>query len=131
MPCPIALYFTVFGTATQRAQTTSPVCNSTAASTVCASGTGVSGQHVLGASPVPLGQNLASAVMGSMASVSQAGVPQVARPTLAPSHALQPNVLSQRLVLTSQAQARLPSKWPPLHPFEHLPSASAQQYGLL
>uniref|UniRef100_G3PFD8 E1A binding protein p400 n=1 Tax=Gasterosteus aculeatus aculeatus TaxID=481459 RepID=G3PFD8_GASAC len=32
-----------------------------------------------------------------------------ARLALAPSHAIQPSVLSQRLVLTSQAQARLPS----------------------
>ncbi|XP_055080284.1 E1A-binding protein p400 isoform X3 [Periophthalmus magnuspinnatus] len=101
----------VFGTATQRAQTTSPVCNSnnTAASTVSTSVTSGPGQHVLGATPVPLGQTLANTVVGSMASMSQPGVSQVARPTLAPSHALQPNLLSQRLVLTSQAQARLPS----------------------
>ncbi|CAL9708571.1 unnamed protein product [Knipowitschia caucasica] len=91
----------VFGTATQRAQTTSPVCNSN--NSVSASGT--SGR-VLGATPPPLGQTLANAVVGSM---SQAGVSPVARPTLAASHALQPNLLSQRLVLTSQAQARLPS----------------------
>uniref|UniRef100_A0A8C5ALH5 E1A binding protein p400 n=1 Tax=Gadus morhua TaxID=8049 RepID=A0A8C5ALH5_GADMO len=34
---------------------------------------------------------------------------QVPRPALAPGHAVQPGSLSQRLVLTSQAQARLPS----------------------
>ncbi|XP_072289595.1 E1A-binding protein p400 isoform X2 [Eucyclogobius newberryi] len=101
----------VFGTATQRAQTTSSVCNSNniAASTVSASGTSGHGQHVLGAAPLPLGQMLANTVVGSMASPSLPGVSQVARPTLSPSHALQPNLLSQRLVLTSQAQARLPS----------------------
>jgi len=34
-----------------------------------------------------------------------------------PSHTVQQSVLPQRLVLTSQAQARLPSKWPPLSRF--------------
>ncbi|KAK7933890.1 hypothetical protein WMY93_004786 [Mugilogobius chulae] len=81
-------------------------CN---AASVSASGTSGPGQHVLGVPPVPLGQTLSNAVVGSMPSLSQPGVSQVARPTLAPSHALQPNLLSQRLVLTSQAQARLPS----------------------
>lgn len=34
-----------------------------------------------------------------------------------PPHTVQQSVLPQRLVLTSQAQARLPSKWPPLSRF--------------
>lgn len=34
-----------------------------------------------------------------------------------PPHTIQQSVLPQRLVLTSQAQARLPSKWPPLSRF--------------
>uniref|UniRef100_A0A8C5EC60 E1A binding protein p400 n=1 Tax=Gouania willdenowi TaxID=441366 RepID=A0A8C5EC60_GOUWI len=37
------------------------------------------------------------------------GLTHVPRPAVAPSHAIQPSLLSQRLVLTSQAQARLPS----------------------
>ncbi|KAM3868385.1 E1A-binding protein p400 [Diretmus argenteus] len=98
------------GTATQRAQTTSTVSSSnTAASSVASSGSSGFGQHVLGAAPVALGQALAGTVVGSMAPISQPGVAQVPRPALAPSHAIQPSLLSQRLVLTSQAQARLPS----------------------
>uniref|UniRef100_A0A668A6E1 E1A binding protein p400 n=1 Tax=Myripristis murdjan TaxID=586833 RepID=A0A668A6E1_9TELE len=65
--------------------------------------------HVLGAAPVALGQTLAGTVVGSMTPISQPGIAQVPRPALAPSHAIQPSLLSQRLVLTSQAQARLPS----------------------
>ncbi|XP_017290804.1 E1A-binding protein p400 isoform X4 [Kryptolebias marmoratus] len=98
------------GTATQRAQATPPVSSSssnTAASSVASSGSSGSGQHVLGA--VALGQTLAGTVVGSVAPISQPGLTQVARPALAPSHAIQPSLLSQRLVLTSQAQARLPS----------------------
>ncbi|XP_040010852.1 E1A-binding protein p400 isoform X2 [Xiphias gladius] len=100
------------GTATQRAQTTPPVSsssNNTAASAVASSGNSGIGQHVLGAAPVALGQTLAGAVVGSIAPISQPGLAQVPRPALAPSHAIQPSLLSQRLVLTSQAQARLPS----------------------
>ncbi|XP_070759778.1 E1A-binding protein p400 [Enoplosus armatus] len=99
------------GTATQRAQTTLPVSSSsnTAASTVASSGNSGIGQHVLGASSVALGQTLAGTVVGSIAPISQPGLAQVPRPALAPSHAIQPSLLSQRLVLTSQAQARLPS----------------------
>ncbi|XP_039659003.1 E1A-binding protein p400 isoform X6 [Perca fluviatilis] len=99
------------GTATQRAQTTPPVSSSsnTAASTVASSGNSGIGQHVLGASSVSLGQTLAGTVVGSIAPISQPALAQVPRPTLAPSHAIQPSLLSQRLVLTSQAQARLPS----------------------
>ncbi|XP_071371131.1 E1A-binding protein p400 [Centroberyx affinis] len=99
------------GTATQRAQTTSSVSSSsnTAASSVASSGSSGLGQHVLGAAPVALGQTLAGTVVGSMAPISQPGIAQVPRPALAPSHAIQPSLLSQRLVLTSQAQARLPS----------------------
>ncbi|XP_041792568.1 E1A-binding protein p400 isoform X3 [Chelmon rostratus] len=94
------------GTATQRAQTTPPVSSSsnTAASTVASSGNSGIGQHVLGAASVALGT-----VVGSIAPIGQPGLAQVPRPALAPSHAIQPSLLSQRLVLTSQAQARLPS----------------------
>ncbi|XP_018524586.1 E1A-binding protein p400 isoform X1 [Lates calcarifer] len=100
------------GTATQRAQTTPPVSSSssnTAASTVASSGNSGIGQHVLGAAPVALGQTLAGTVVGSITPISQPGLAQVPRPALAPGHAIQPSLLSQRLVLTSQAQARLPS----------------------
>ncbi|XP_067376698.1 E1A-binding protein p400 isoform X3 [Channa argus] len=99
------------GTATQRLQTTPPVSSSsnTATSNVASSGNSGIGQHVLGASSVALSQTLAGTVVGSIASISQPGLAQVPRPALAPSHAIQPSLLSQRLVLTSQAQARLPS----------------------
>ncbi|XP_034451277.1 E1A-binding protein p400 isoform X5 [Hippoglossus hippoglossus] len=99
------------GTASQRAQTTPPISSSsnTATSTVVSSGISGVGQHVLGAAPVALGQTLTGAVVGSIAPISQPGLAQVPRPALAPSHAIQPSLLSQRLVLTSQAQARLPS----------------------
>uniref|UniRef100_UPI0037E70BDD E1A-binding protein p400 n=1 Tax=Semicossyphus pulcher TaxID=241346 RepID=UPI0037E70BDD len=98
------------GTASQRAQTAPPVSSSnTAASTVASSGNAGVGQHVLGAPSVALGQTLTGTVMGSLAPISQPGLTQVPRPALAPSHAIQPSLLSQRLVLTSQAQARLPS----------------------
>uniref|UniRef100_A0A8C9XB91 E1A binding protein p400 n=1 Tax=Sander lucioperca TaxID=283035 RepID=A0A8C9XB91_SANLU len=98
-------------TSTSRAQTTPPVSSSsnTAASTVASSGNSGLGQHVLGASSVALGQTLAGTVVGSIAPISQPALAQVPRPALAPSHAIQPSLLSQRLVLTSQAQARLPS----------------------
>ncbi|XP_030271825.1 E1A-binding protein p400 isoform X4 [Sparus aurata] len=94
------------GTATQRAQTTPPVSssNNNAASTVASSGNTGIGQHVLGAASVALGT-----VVGSIAPINQPGLAQIPRPALAPSHAIQPSLLSQRLVLTSQAQARLPS----------------------
>ncbi|XP_069562809.1 E1A-binding protein p400 isoform X5 [Brachyistius frenatus] len=96
----------VVGTASQRAQATPPVSssNNTAASTVASSGNSGVGMHALGAA---MGQTLAGTVVGSMAPISQPGLTQVPRPALAPSHAIHP--LSQRLVLTSQAQARLPS----------------------
>ncbi|XP_041854219.1 E1A-binding protein p400 isoform X2 [Melanotaenia boesemani] len=100
------------GTATQRVQATTPVSssNNTAASSVASSGNSGIGQHVLGATPVALAQTLTGAVVGSVAPISQPGLtPQVPRPALVPSHASQPSLLSQRLVLTSQAQARLPS----------------------
>ncbi|TKS79092.1 E1A-binding protein p400 [Collichthys lucidus] len=95
------------GTATQRAQTAPPVSsssNTAASTTVASSGNGGIGQHVLGATSVALGT-----VVGSIAPIGQPGLAQVPRPALAPSHAIQPSLLSQRLVLTSQAQARLPS----------------------
>ncbi|XP_076010162.1 E1A-binding protein p400 isoform X3 [Genypterus blacodes] len=95
------------GTATQRTQTTSPLSSSS--NTVGSSGTSGHGQHVLGAAPVALGQTLAGTVVASIAPISQPGITQVPRPALTPSHAIQPSLLSQRLVLTSQAQARLPS----------------------
>ncbi|XP_034396688.1 E1A-binding protein p400 isoform X2 [Cyclopterus lumpus] len=93
------------GTATQRAQTTPPVSSSS--NTV--SGSSGIGQHVLGAPSVALGQTLAGTVVGTIAPISQPALAQVPRPALASSHAIQPSLLSQRLVLTSQAQARLPS----------------------
>lgn len=116
-PIPIALYFTAIGTTTQRVQATTPVSNSnnTAASSVASSGNSGIGQHMLGATPVALTQTLTGAGVGSLAPITQPGlIPQVPRPALAPSHTIQPSLLSQRLVLTSQAQARLPSKWPAL-----------------
>ncbi|KAL6114569.1 ep400 [Pungitius sinensis] len=93
------------GTATQRAQTAPPVSSS---SNTAFGSSGI-GQHVLGAPSVALGQTLANPVLGSVAPTSQPALAQVPRPALAPSHAIQPSLLSQRLVLTSQAQARLPS----------------------
>lgn len=111
---PIALCFTVVGTAAQRAQTTTAV----------SSGNSGFGQHVLGAASLSLGT-----VMGPVAPISQPGEAQVPRPALAPNHAIQPSLLSQRLVLTSQAQARLPSKWPPLLSIS--PPLMAQQNTLL
>lgn len=69
---------------------------------------------MLGAPSVAVGQTLPGSVVGALAPIGQPGLTQVSRPALAPSHAIQPSLLSQRLVLTSQAQARLPSKWPPL-----------------
>uniref|UniRef100_A0A7N8YLP5 E1A binding protein p400 n=1 Tax=Mastacembelus armatus TaxID=205130 RepID=A0A7N8YLP5_9TELE len=45
----------------------------------------------------------------SIAPVSQPGLTHVPRSTLAPSHTIQPSLLSQKLVLAPQAQARLPS----------------------
>uniref|UniRef100_A0A1A7X6Y8 E1A binding protein p400 n=1 Tax=Iconisemion striatum TaxID=60296 RepID=A0A1A7X6Y8_9TELE len=56
-----------------------------------------------------LAQTLAGTVVASVAPISQPRLTQVPRPAVAPSHAIQPSLLSQRLVLTSQAQARLPS----------------------
>uniref|UniRef100_A0A8C9XBE9 E1A binding protein p400 n=1 Tax=Sander lucioperca TaxID=283035 RepID=A0A8C9XBE9_SANLU len=63
-----------------------------------------------GKSPVTTATTTATShVVGSIAPISQPALAQVPRPALAPSHAIQPSLLSQRLVLTSQAQARLPS----------------------
>uniref|UniRef100_A0A667ZV60 E1A binding protein p400 n=1 Tax=Myripristis murdjan TaxID=586833 RepID=A0A667ZV60_9TELE len=50
-----------------------------------------------------------SPVTTTTTTTASQGKAQVPRPALAPSHAIQPSLLSQRLVLTSQAQARLPS----------------------
>ncbi|XP_033181240.1 E1A-binding protein p400 isoform X6 [Mastacembelus armatus] len=103
------------GTATQRAQTTPPVIISNSSSSNCAtsnvasSGNSGIGQNVLGAAPVGLGQTLAGTVVRSIAPVSQPGLTHVPRSTLAPSHTIQPSLLSQKLVLAPQAQARLPS----------------------
>ncbi|XP_047236911.1 E1A-binding protein p400 isoform X4 [Girardinichthys multiradiatus] len=100
------------GTATVRAQATPTVSrssnNNTASSSIASSGNSGNGQHALGATPLALGQTLAGTVVGSMTSLSQPGKTQVLRPGLVPSHAIQPSLLSQTLVLTSQAQARLP-----------------------
>ncbi|XP_059910988.1 E1A-binding protein p400 isoform X1 [Gadus macrocephalus] len=85
----------VVGAAAQRVQNSSSVSSSTTAiSTAAPLGSGGLRQSAPGApSAGALGQALA----------------QVPRPALAPGHAVQPGSLSQRLVLTSQAQARLPS----------------------
>uniref|UniRef100_A0A669D1N1 E1A binding protein p400 n=1 Tax=Oreochromis niloticus TaxID=8128 RepID=A0A669D1N1_ORENI len=88
---------------------TSPSTTSQAGQTRGKSPVTTSSTHVLGAAPVALGQSLAGTVVGSVAPNSQPGLTQVPRSTLAPSHAIQPSLVSQRLVLTSQAQARLPS----------------------
>ncbi|XP_020561797.1 E1A-binding protein p400 isoform X4 [Oryzias latipes] len=97
------------GTTTQRAEAPPVSSNSSAASSVASSGNSGIGQHVLGAAPVAVGQTLAGTLVGAMTPISQPGITQVPRPTLASSHAIQPSLMSQRLVLTSQAQARLPS----------------------
>ncbi|XP_061586413.1 E1A-binding protein p400 isoform X2 [Cololabis saira] len=96
------------GTATRRAQATPPVSSNSNNITASSGNSGI-GQHVLGAAPMALSQALSGTVVGAMAPISRPGLTQVPRPALAPSHAIQPSLLSQRLVLTSQAQARLPS----------------------
>ncbi|XP_045082908.1 E1A-binding protein p400-like isoform X4 [Coregonus clupeaformis] len=94
----------VAGTAIQKAQTTSPATGTTG-SAVASSGSAAAGQHVVGtASPVALGQALCGAAQPTLP-----GIVQVHRPALGPTHAIQPSLVPQRLVLTSQAQARLPS----------------------
>ncbi|CAB1321845.1 unnamed protein product [Coregonus sp. 'balchen'] len=103
-PFQTPLYFTVAGTAIQKAQTTSPATGTTG-SAVASSGCAAAGQHVVGtASPVALGQALCGAAQPTLP-----GIVQVHRPALGPTHAIQPSLVPQRLVLTSQAQARLPS----------------------
>ncbi|XP_028980355.2 E1A-binding protein p400 isoform X4 [Esox lucius] len=94
----------VAGIPIQKAQTSSPSIG-TAGSAVASSGSSAGGQHVVGAAPpVGLGQALCGAAQPTLP-----GVAQVPRPTLGPTHAIQPSLVPQRLVLTSQAQARLPS----------------------
>uniref|UniRef100_A0A8C7CEI8 E1A binding protein p400 n=1 Tax=Oncorhynchus kisutch TaxID=8019 RepID=A0A8C7CEI8_ONCKI len=98
------LYFTVAGTAIQKAQTTSPTTGTTG-SAVASSGSSAPGQHVVGAAPpVAQGQALCGAAQPTLP-----GIAQVPRLALGPTHAIQPSLVPQRLVLTSQAQARLPS----------------------
>uniref|UniRef100_A0A8C7HKV1 E1A binding protein p400 n=1 Tax=Oncorhynchus kisutch TaxID=8019 RepID=A0A8C7HKV1_ONCKI len=87
-------------TATQ-AQTTSAATGTTG-SAVGSSGSAATGQHVVGT--VALGQALCGAAQPTLP-----GIVQVHRPSLGPTHAIQPSLVPQRLVLTSQAQARLPS----------------------
>nr|XP_046203446.1 E1A-binding protein p400 isoform X5 [Oncorhynchus gorbuscha] len=94
----------VAGTAIQKAQTTSPTTGTTG-SAVASSGSSAPGQHVVGAAP-PVAQG--QALCGS-AQPTLPGIAQVPRLALGPTHAIQPSLVPQRLVLTSQAQARLPS----------------------
>ncbi|XP_035641364.1 E1A-binding protein p400 isoform X5 [Oncorhynchus keta] len=94
----------VAGTAIQKAQTTSPTTGTTG-SAVASSGSSAPGQHVVGAAP-PVAQG--QALCGS-AQPTLPGIAQVPRLSLGPTHAIQPSLVPQRLVLTSQAQARLPS----------------------
>ncbi|XP_014015777.2 E1A-binding protein p400 isoform X8 [Salmo salar] len=89
------------GTAIQKAQTTSPATGTTG-SAVASSGSAATGQYVVGT--VALGQALCGAAQPTLP-----GIVQVHRPSLGPTHAIQPSLVPQRLVLTSQAQARLPS----------------------
>uniref|UniRef100_A0A8C8GRM8 E1A binding protein p400 n=1 Tax=Oncorhynchus tshawytscha TaxID=74940 RepID=A0A8C8GRM8_ONCTS len=63
------------------------------------------GQHVVGAAP-PVAQGQA---LCGVAQPTLPGIAQVPRLALGPTHAIQPSLVPQRLVLTSQAQARLPS----------------------
>ncbi|XP_023835142.1 E1A-binding protein p400 isoform X5 [Salvelinus sp. IW2-2015] len=91
----------VAGTAIQKAQTTSPTTGTTG-SAVGSSGSAATGQHVVGT--VALGQALCGAAQPTLP-----GIVQVHRPSLGPTHAIQPSLVPQRLVLTSQAQARLPT----------------------
>ncbi|XP_031675438.1 E1A-binding protein p400 isoform X6 [Oncorhynchus kisutch] len=94
----------VAGTAIQKAQTTSPTTGTTG-SAVASSGSSAPGQHVVGAAPpVAQGQALCGAAQPTLP-----GIAQVPRLALGPTHAIQPSLVPQRLVLTSQAQARLPS----------------------
>uniref|UniRef100_A0A8C8K996 E1A binding protein p400 n=1 Tax=Oncorhynchus tshawytscha TaxID=74940 RepID=A0A8C8K996_ONCTS len=74
----------------------------TTGSAVGSSGSAATGQHVVGT--VALGQALCGAAQPTLP-----GIVQVHRPSLGPTHAIQPSLVPQRLVLTSQAQARLPS----------------------
>lgn len=68
-----------------------------------------SGSLLTGATPNPPSTPLAVGVTGVTT------MPAVAPHALA-AHPLQPSLVPQRLVLSSQAQARLPSKWPHHHP---------------
>ncbi|XP_024273166.2 E1A-binding protein p400 isoform X4 [Oncorhynchus tshawytscha] len=94
----------VAGTAIQKAQTTSPTTGTTG-SAVASSGSSAPGQHVVGAAP-PVAQGQA---LCGVAQPTLPGIAQVPRLALGPTHAIQPSLVPQRLVLTSQAQARLPS----------------------
>lgn len=67
-----------------------------------------SGPLTTGATPNPPSTPLAMAVTGV------SNMPAVT-PHAPATHPLQPSLVPQRLVLSSQAQARLPSKWPPHH----------------
>ncbi|XP_066546170.1 E1A-binding protein p400 isoform X3 [Amia ocellicauda] len=103
----------VAGTTFQKAQTT------TTASAVCTP----TGQHTVTTAPSITGstasttgtvsQALSGPAGGAVPHVGQPAPVQVSRPpqagAQAPAHAIQQSLLPQRLVLTSQAQARLPS----------------------
>ncbi|KAG9354840.1 hypothetical protein JZ751_001553 [Albula glossodonta] len=104
----------VAGMALQKAQTTSSA-SSTAntPSAVAGVASTAPGQHVVGAAPTTAGQALGGPAGGAVPQLAPAAAVQVPRPAQAPpqgpAHAIQPSLLPQRLVLTSQAQARLPS----------------------
>uniref|UniRef100_A0A8C8GMY1 E1A-binding protein p400 n=1 Tax=Oncorhynchus tshawytscha TaxID=74940 RepID=A0A8C8GMY1_ONCTS len=95
---------TTTSTAPQPARTTSPTTGTTG-SAVASSGSSAPGQHVVGAAP-PVAQGQA---LCGVAQPTLPGIAQVPRLALGPTHAIQPSLVPQRLVLTSQAQARLPS----------------------
>ncbi|XP_036382384.1 E1A-binding protein p400 isoform X2 [Megalops cyprinoides] len=105
----------VAGMALQKAQTTSPstTITSTSSSALAAVASTAPGQHAVGAAPAAAGQALGGPAGGGVPQLAPPTAVQVPRPAQAspqgPAHAIQQSLLPQRLVLTSQAQARLPS----------------------
>ncbi|XP_062310184.1 E1A-binding protein p400 isoform X2 [Osmerus eperlanus] len=99
------LSLTASGGAVQKAHSSTPAITTSTSPAVAPFGSPAARQHVVGAAPGAPAQ----VALGSVAQVPLPGSAQGPRPALAPSQALQPSLLPQRLVLTSQAQARLPS----------------------
>uniref|UniRef100_A0A8C3A0S0 E1A binding protein p400 n=1 Tax=Cyclopterus lumpus TaxID=8103 RepID=A0A8C3A0S0_CYCLU len=103
----------------QRPPTSSPVTSTSASTTnqsaqargksTVTTATTTATSHGKNISGVILSRGQNIFIVGTIAPISQPALAQVPRPALASSHAIQPSLLSQRLVLTSQAQARLPS----------------------